>query len=266
MVSDGLIKYMRENFGEECLKILNNLHQRVGVEDIEDADIEDKKSFIIEMQPFLKDRSIAKSELMITELMSILRVRTTEPSYSHIGISTDIHKNISKHISGQGERTIKTAFQEMASLSKLYLGNTATAIQKGMKPEDIEKITSRVLNGLRTKLLGVSKEIENKFNVRTDIYLITKKLKELQEKGDYMDAEKITNQIAIATALDKYNKDVEVLFNKYKKDFLANLYKKMYLEKQKIPAHHITKKNLKLVDETYHGIEKAYSKLKERIK
>ena len=265
MVSDGLIKFMREYFGDECLKILNNLHQKVGIEDVEDADIEDKKSFIIEMQPFLKDRSLTKSELMITELMSILRVNTTEPSYSHIGISNENHTNISKYINGEGERTIKTAFQEMSSLSRLYLGNTATAIKKGMKPEDIEKITSRVLNGLKTKLLGVSKDIENRFNVRTDINIISKKLKDLEEKGDYMDAEKITNQIAIASALDKYNKDVDVLFRKYKKAFLENLYKKMYLEKQKIPSGHITKKNAKLTEETYAGIEKAYSRLKDRM-
>ena len=266
MVSEDLIQFMRTHFGDKCLRILNEIHQKIGIENVEDANLDDKRTFIIELQPFLRDKSLTKSEVLITELMSILRVNTTEPSYVSLGLSTENKYNITYYINNEGEKKIKTTLPEMNSLVRLYLGNTKTAMKKGMKSREIERITEKVMNGIKNKIQGVSKDIEDRFNIKTNSDFIERRMKDLEERGEYIDIEKISNQTSLAKALNEYNSKVEKIFKEYKKQFIDNMHKKIYLEKEKIPSEHITKKTIKLSEDKFKEIEEAYLELKANIK
>ena len=232
MVSQDLIDFMRGQFGSRCLKVLNDLHQKLGIDDVEESNVESRKNFILELQPMLREKSFSKSEIMISELMSILDIKIQPAEVHHLGIRTENKALIRSYVETEAEKKIKYSFEEMNSLTLLYLAKTKDALKQKIHPKAIESMTSKVLMGLKHTLLSVSDDIENKYNVRTSLEFINQRIKELEERGDYMNEEELKNQKNLAIALDRYHKKINTIFDRYYETFIYTLRKKIKLEKE----------------------------------
>lgn len=265
MVSEGLIAFMRKNFGSQCLKILNVVHQRLGIEDIEDASLDDKKNFILEMQPLLREKSLTEGEILITELMGLLDVNSTQTVYNSIGIQKNTKELIQNHIAIHGEKRINTCFEEMNSLVTLYLQNTEKALKKGVSKKNIESMTKKVLQGLKEKLFSIRRDIEETYNIKTNKEFVKKRLKELEQRGDFYNEQEIHNQLSVIMALEKYEARVDKIYTNYREAFLKNLDKKMYLEQSNIPAHHLTTRTTELSENVYQQIKVAFNGLENDL-
>lgn len=265
MVSENLVGFMRKSFGDRSLKILNEMHQRVGVEDIEDASIEDKKNFIMEMQPVLKKNNIRSTELALSELMRILKVNIYEPGNSYMGLSRSDKSMIMDFITNNGKSKVSRSIREMESLINIYLDNTKMALDKGITEQKILKKTSRGLEGLRNNIIGMSKEIEQNFSVNLNLPFIQKRIRDLEERGNFLDKEKIREHTQLARSIRNYNERINDIFNEYRGTFLDCLKKKLYLEKQDIPAEHMVKKARKASEEFYSRLNEIHSELIEKL-
>ena len=265
MVSTELIGFMRKHFGDECLKILNFVHQRLNIESVDTSTIDEKKAFIIEMQPFLKNKSFTKSEIMVSELMSILNINNNETTYSLFGLNNENKLKLQDYLKLQGHRKIKSTSQDMDTMIKLYLEKTKEATKKGISKKQIQNTTLKVINGLTKKLTSINKDIENNFNIITNKSIIENKLKELNEKKDYQNIEKIEYQINLAKSIEKYNSEVNKLINEYKRKFIESINAKIFFEKENIPSTHITLKTKKMSEETLGKILISYENLTKDI-
>ncbi|MFP4190199.1 MAG: hypothetical protein ACLFSL_04150 [Candidatus Woesearchaeota archaeon] len=265
MVSKGLIEFMRNNFGDRCLRILNEVHHKIGVEDVEEASIEDKKNFIIEMQPLLRDKDIANSEILTTELMNLLNVNIYESNKYQLGISKNDKMMIKEYIEREGERKIRSGLEEMNSLITLYMNKTSKALKKGITKKTITTNTEKVLRGLKKNMLSIGREIEQKSNVNLSLPFIQKKMRDLQERGDMVDVEKIREQTELARALKEYMGEIEEMFEEYKAGFLKNLEKKIYLEKQGLPSDYIVRQTKEISDTLFSKMMDSYTELKRKL-
>ncbi len=265
MVSSQLIEFMRTNFGNQCLSILNQTHRKLGVSDIEEADVEDKKNFILELQPLLRDTDLAHSEIVISELMSILNVNLSDNIHHHIGLSKENKQIIHSYIMKLGEKKKNAAYQEIDSLIHLYLKNTKAAVKRKVPAKEIHRMTDRVLSGLRAKLSSITYDVESEFNIRTNIDFIEMRVKDLEERGEYFDIDKISNQTSLAKALKEYNDKMDSSFKKFRKGFLDSLNKKIYLEKANIPSDHILKRTARLSEEFRKEVEEIYDSLRDTV-
>ncbi len=265
MVSKELIGFMRRNFGDRCLRVLNEAHHKVGVEDIEAAKIEDRKNFIIEMQPFLRESGVAKSEILITELMNILNVNIYETGGRQLGINKSDRLMIKEYIDRSGEWKIRSGLEEMNTLINLYMENTQKALKKGVSKATIEKNTEKVLMGLKNSMISIGKDIEQRFNVNINIPFIQKRIQDIEERGDPVDMEKIREQIDLAQAIQDYNVRMEGIFKEYMSTFMDNTRKKIYLEKQGLPSGYITRRTREMSEKTFENIMEAYAELKQKV-
>jgi hypothetical protein len=265
MVSEGLIAFMRKNFGSQCLKILNVVHQRLGIEDIEEASLDDKKNFILEMQPILRDKNLLEGEILISELMELLNVNSSHAVYSSIGIQRSTRDLIRNYIALHGEKRINTCYEEMNSLVKLYLQNTESALKKGISKSSIQTMTKKVLQGLKEKLFSIRKDIEDTYNIRTNKEFVQKRLKDLDYRGEFYNEQEVQNQLNIILALEKYEARIEKIYGNYHNTFLKNLEKKLYLEESKIPENHLVKRTAELSENVYQQIQVAFQGLKNDL-
>ena len=266
MVSKELIEFMRGSFGNECLRILNEIHQKIGVEDIEDASIEDRKNFIIELQPLLRNKNITRSEIMVTELMNLLNVNIYESGKNNLGISKNDRILIESYINRFGERKIKSSLESMNSIIRLYMSKTKFALKQGVSEKTIEKNTDKVLEGIRKNLISMGKDIEQNFNINTSVPFIEKKIKDMEENGDVLNIDRIKRQIELAESIRNYGAEMNSIFEKYKSNFMNNLKTKIYLEKQKLPSDYIIKKTETLSNQFFQNILEIYDKLKHKVK
>ncbi len=258
MVSDDLITFMRGNFGNQCLRVLNELHQKLGVEDIESAGIEEKKNFILEIQGMMKNDSVYKSEIVTSTLMNLLRVNINEPSTSHIGLSESDKMMIAEFVNKNGHNKIRSVLEEMNALVDIYMSKTDVALKQGVSEKSIIERTTKVLEGINKKLKSISKDIEKNFNVKTNVEFIHRRMNELEEKGEFNKLEMVKSQTRLAHHVEAYERSVQERFEKYRNEFTENLKKKIYLDKQKIPSEFITRKTKDSSERYFEDLKRSF--------
>ncbi len=265
MVSKELVGFMRNNFGDRCLRILNELHQKVGVEDIEEANMEEKKNFIIEMQPLLRQKDIARSEILMTELMNLLNVNIYERGDRQVGINKSDKLMIREYVDRHAERKVRACFEGMNTLTSLYMENVGNALKKGVPKRTIEANTEKAIEGLKQSMMSIGKEIEQRFNVNMSLPFIQKKIRDIEEKGDFLDMKKVNEQIELAKAVEEYKASIEKYFKEYKKSFMVNLGKRIYMEKNNIPSGYITKNTKNISKRFFENMMESYAELKRKV-
>lgn len=265
MVSETLVGFMRREFGLKCLKLLNDTHMTLGIDDVEYADDDIKKRFILELQPLFKEKSLSRSEVLISEMMSILKINPNIESYVDQSLTHANLEIIKEYVRLQGENKIKVAYAQTEALINLYMKNTNKALHKGISKDKIHNMTERGLVGLRSALLEIANKIDGEYNLKTSVQIMENKIKEAQETGEPIDTSVYEKQVSMSYAVIGYKKRIEKLYGEYRKLFMTNIDRKVKAEKEGKRTEHVNTYLRIVSKDIFSRVEKTFSQFQKQI-
>lgn len=253
--------FMKREFGPRGIKILTDIYDRLGIDDIESASEDQKKRFVAEIQPEFRSKSLARSGVLTSEVMSIIGLR--EDTTKGVAFQKVDQEYVKKYISTEGYTKLKSIYAKIEAIFNLFWINASEAFQKGVSKPIIHKVTDQILQGVKNDLHSICEEIELKFN------LTAKKNRLAEKEGFDLTGAKIRS-------VEEAEEPLEIIFNEFKdkidrayqefhKTFMETLDKDIEMKKLRKDDRSLREETKLKTKEVWTDIIEAYDELRRKV-
>lgn len=266
MIINELNSFIKRELGDEWINKLNELKERNGIDNFETANKNDLRMFAKDLRDLIPTVSLARRNLLFAEILKILKVQVLDTSKDKLEQEEKIkkieyeHKKIERYV-----KDIDKSLSKYEAIFNLFWLRAGEAELSGIKHEEIMKITSKALAGVKKDLEKSREEImieyqlleKNKlklgkgFNFRTGNFIE----KKIEERNDI----ELKNKKLIKDVVEKLWDKVDQTFLNFKEIFINSMNKEIEIKKQ-------GKDDSELIINTQEKMKNIWSELEQSYK
>jgi hypothetical protein len=273
MIKNNLLNFLKKEYGEGYNELLEDLIKRNDITDITSENKSKLRILAKDLRDSLPTISIAKRNLLFSEIIKILKLDVDNIGSEKIKDETTVEnkKNEDEKVK-KFVKNIEKILIKYETIFNLFWLRAGDAEIEGINHEDILKKTQKALIGIKNELEKNRNEILTEYNLlemhiqkqKNNFHFKTGSL--IENKINQKNEEEYKNKKIIKDKLDIFWKNVNQYYNEFKTIFIESMEEDIKLKKQ-------GKDDTKLIEETkkkminlWNKLEKAYENFENEVK
>ncbi|MFP4400806.1 MAG: hypothetical protein ACLFPQ_02915 [Candidatus Woesearchaeota archaeon] len=228
MADSNLESFIKRELGNKGIKTLNSILIALNLENIEEASDDQKKRFVAEIVPEFREKSLARSKVLTSELRSILGLEEDVLDLDDTGKEVE-KQMIRSFVNVDANDKLRSTLSKIEAVFNLFWSKAGEAFDMGVSIKDIHRISRQVLKDIKSDIIGICDNIENLLGMGygNNSAVLAKSLKKkYNSKFSFTDVGGVLEdkkETPLESAINEFREKVMELFDEFEKIFLESI-------------------------------------------